>query len=107
MSSTEYYLLILGMGAVTYIPRWLPLFFLSRRQLPHWFVDWLDLIPAAVLSALLLPALVVKGEPKVFDLLSPELIAALPTLAFALATRSLGATVVVGMGSYWLIGKVI
>lgn len=105
MNPTDYYLLILGMGAVTYIPRWLPLFFLSRRQLPQWFVDWLDLIPAAVLSALLLPALLLSGDPKSLAPASPEVIAAIPTLAFALFTRSLGATVVVGMGAYWLVGK--
>ena len=45
--------IIIGMGIVTYIPRWLPLFFLSRRRLPPWLIDWLDFIPAAILSALI------------------------------------------------------
>jgi branched-subunit amino acid transport protein len=99
----DYLLIVLGMGVVTYLPRWLPLFALSRRRLPGWALDWLDLIPAAVLSALVLPALVTSGEPRHLDLLRPELCAAVPTFLFALKTRSLAGSVVVGMGLYWLL----
>jgi branched-subunit amino acid transport protein len=101
LSLPDYLLLLLGMGAVTYIPRWAPIFFLSRRQMPQWLVDWLDLIPAAILSALLVPALVLSGEPRTFSILRPELWVALPTLLFALKTRSLGGTVVIGMLLFW------
>jgi branched-subunit amino acid transport protein len=37
MIHSEYLILVVGMGLVTYIPRWFPIFFLSRRQLPQWF----------------------------------------------------------------------
>ena len=47
----DYVLLIVAMGLVTYIPRWFPLFFLSQRKLPSWFVEWLDLIPVAILGS--------------------------------------------------------
>jgi hypothetical protein len=50
MIHSEYLILVVGMGLVTYIPRWFPIFFLSRRQLPQWFSEWLDLIPVAILS---------------------------------------------------------
>ena len=102
----DYIVLLLGMGLVTYLPRWLPLHYLSRRSLPEWFIQWLDLIPAAILSALLLPALVLSGEPRHIDFMRPELWVALPTLAFAWWQRSLGGTVVVGMLLYWLADKV-
>jgi branched-subunit amino acid transport protein len=55
MIHSEYLILVVGMGLVTYIPRWFPIFFLSRRQLPQWFSEWLDLIPVAILSALVFP----------------------------------------------------
>jgi branched-subunit amino acid transport protein len=32
---TDYLLLLLGMGLVTYLPRWLPLHYLSRRSSPN------------------------------------------------------------------------
>ena len=104
MMNADYVLVIVGMGLVTYIPRWFPLFMLTRRQLPRWFIEWLDFIPAAILSALVLPYLVTAGEPRHLDFCRPELIVAIPTLAFALKTRSLAGTVLVGMVLFWLVG---
>jgi branched-subunit amino acid transport protein len=94
--------IIIGMGIVTYIPRWLPLFFLSRRRLPALLIDWLDFIPAAILSALVLPSIVTTGEPRHLVWVKPDLWVALPTLVFALKTKSLAGTVVIGMAFYWL-----
>ncbi|MGA8179814.1 MAG: AzlD domain-containing protein [Desulfobacterales bacterium] len=93
---------IFGMGLATYLPRWFPLVFLSRRNLPRWLVEWLDLIPAAILSALLLPELVTHGTPRHIALWQPELWVAIPTFVFALKTKSLGGTVIIGMALFWL-----
>lgn len=103
MSSGEYLLLMLAMGAVTYLPRMLPLVILSRRRLPLWLSEWLELIPAAVLSALIAPSLFANGNPRVLVLGKPELLAAVPTLLLALKTRSLATTVLAGMACYWLL----
>jgi len=105
MVSSEYLAVIIGMGLVTFLPRWLPLVYLTKRNLPAWLVEWLDLIPAAILSALLLPELVTGGAPRSMDLLRPELMAAVPTFLFAIFTKSLGGTVIVGMFIFWLVGK--
>ena len=105
MVSGEYLTVIIGMGLVTFMPRWLPLVYLTRYNLPSWLVEWLDLIPAAILSALLLPELVTSGTPRTLDFLRPELVVAVPTLLFAIFTKSLGGTVVVGMLIYWLAGN--
>jgi len=105
MIPNEYLVLVFGMGIVTYLPRWFPLFFLSRRNLPRIVVEWLDLIPAAILSALLAPALVTAGEPKHMSLFQPELWVGIPTFVFALKTKSLGGTVIVGMLLFWLVGN--
>lgn len=102
MIESEYIILLLAMGLVTYLPRWLPLFVLSDRKLPDWLVEWLDMIPVAILSALLIPELVITGEPRHLDLLTPELLVAIPTFMFAYFTKSLGGTVIVGMALYWL-----
>jgi len=106
MISSDYLMLVVGMGAVTFIPRWAPLFFLSQRKLPAWFIEWLDLIPAAILSALLIPTLVTSGDPRQL-ILKTELWVALPTFLFALKTKSLGGTVIVGMFLYWLGDKIL
>lgn len=102
MSLRSYLVLIVGMGLVTYLPRFLPLFALTRRRLPEWLTDWLSLIPVALLSALIAPILFTAGAPRHFELGRPELWVALPTFLFAWKTRSLGGTVLVGMVLFWL-----
>jgi len=102
MLNDQYLMVVLCMGLVTYVPRWLPLFFLARRRLPQWLIEWLDLIPVAILSSLIFPDLFTAHAPRQLDLFQIKSLVALPTLLFALKTRSLGATVIVGMLLYWL-----
>jgi len=104
MTFFDYLFLFLGMGLVTYLPRALPLVYLAHKKLPQWLVDWLNLVPVAILSALLAPALFVDSTQRSFSVGKPELLVAIPTLLFALKTRSLGGTVLVGMFLYWLAG---
>ena len=107
MFENEYIVLVIGMSLVTYLPRWIPLFVLARRNLPNWLGEWLDLIPAAILSALLLPLLVTTGEPRRIELFQPELLVAVPTLLFAIKTKSLGGTVIFGMFLFWVASKIM
>lgn len=102
MSYPEYLYLLLAMGAVTYLPRMLPLVALAHRRLPQGVVDWLGFIPVAILSALVAPGLFAESATRSFAFGKLELLVTVPTLLFAARTRSLGGTVVVGMGLYWL-----
>ena len=104
MTPGDYLFLFGGMGLVTYLPRALPLLYLAHKELPRWFMDWLSLIPAAILSALLAPILFADEGIRILQLGKPEFIVAVPTLLFAVKTRSLGGTVIVGMFLYWLAG---
>jgi branched-subunit amino acid transport protein len=101
MTARDYLLLMVALGAVTYLPRMLPLVVFSRRTLPAWFAEWLELIPVAILSALIAPTLFAHADPRAFTLGKVELLAAIPALICALKTRSLAGTVVVGMFCYW------
>ncbi|SEA47912.1 Branched-chain amino acid transport protein [Desulfuromusa kysingii] len=107
MSFFDYLFLFMGMGLVTYLPRTLPLIYLAHKKLPQWLTDWLELIPVAILSALLAPGLFTDGSSRSLSLGKTEFIVAIPTLIFALKTRSLGGTVLVGMLLYWLAGLFI
>ena len=106
MSFSGYLLLFFSMGLVTFVPRWLPLLYLSHKKLPQWLTDWLSLIPVAILSSLLAPILLIDGASGNLNFFKPELLIAFPTLLFALKTKSLGGTVLVGMLLYWLMGIV-
>jgi branched-subunit amino acid transport protein len=104
MNFSGYLLLFLCMGLVTYVPRWLPLLYLSHKQLPQWLSDWLSFIPVAILSSLVAPILLADTTTRTLDIGKPELLVAIPTFLFALKTKSLGGTVLAGMVLYWLAG---
>ena len=106
MTFNDYLLLFGGMGLVTYLPRCLPLLYLAHKKIPQWLIDWLSLIPVAILSALIAPSLFTDSATRCFAFGKLELLVAIPTLLFSLKTRSLGGTVLVGMLLYWLGGMV-
>ncbi|MEN6474542.1 MAG: AzlD domain-containing protein [Syntrophaceae bacterium] len=107
MSFNIYLLCIVGMGLVTYIPRWLPLIWLTGRDVSPLLVRWLKFVPASILSALVLPAILTDPHTHAISLSRPEFLVALPTLAFGWWSRSLGGTVIVGMLLFFLVGKIL
>lgn len=90
-------LTILGMAAVTFLPRLLPAWFLSSRSLPRWVVVWLQNVPVAVLAAMVLPAIVMRGGELFVGAQNLFLLAAVPTLLVAVRTRSLFGSVATGI----------
>lgn len=104
----EQLLLILGMAVVTYVPRAAPLMLLSSRNLNPLLMRWLEMVPPAVLAALLAPELLLRSEPggaKVLFLSTDNifLLAAVPTVIAGWLTKSFFGTVAVGMGTVALI----
>lgn len=55
ISRTDALLLILGMAAVTYVPRALPVFFTDRLTLNGRIRNFLSLLPYTALAALIFP----------------------------------------------------
>ncbi len=90
--------IIIGMMAVTYVPRVLPVLALSSRELPPIVVRWLGYVPTAVLSAMLVPSLLAPEGVINFGFDNTYLWVAIPTLAVAMFTRNFFGTVAVGMG---------
>lgn len=88
---------ILGMGLVTYLPRLIPVLLFSTKLLPRQVIAWLGFVPVAVLSALLLPSLLVNDSRVDFSGSNLFLWAAIPTFLVAWKTRSLFGSVIVGM----------
>lgn len=90
------------MTLVTYIPRAAPLLLLSSRELRPGLVRWLEMVPPAVLAALLAPSLLLQttpdGEAALFlGLDNIYLLAAVPTFAVARISKSFFGTVAAGM----------
>lgn len=99
--------IIAGMAIVTYLPRVLPIVGLSKIPLPRIVLRWLSFIPVAVLSALLVPSLVVTEGGLNIEMDNSFLLASIPAFIVAFWKRSLLLTVVVGMVALVVINKVI
>lgn len=100
--------LIAGMALVTYLPRVAPLMLLSSRQLSPQLMRWLEMVPPAVLAALLAPELLLQSDPdgakRLFvSLDNIFLLAALPTVIVGWLSKSFFGTVAVGMGTVALL----
>lgn len=91
------FLIFLGMTAVTYIPRVLPLWLLTKRQIPEALRIWLQYIPPAILAALLMPSLIVQNEHLNFSVENTALLAAVPTFIIAYRYKNTLLTIVSGM----------
>ncbi len=97
MESRTVFLTMIGMLAVTYLPRLLPLWFFTSRRLPPVVISWLRYVPVAVLAAMLLPSLVIAEGQLYIEVGNLYLWAALPTFVIAWKTKSLFGSVIVGM----------
>ncbi len=103
MANDKYILLIAGMLIVTFLPRFLPLLFLDNKKLPDKAVRWLSFIPAAVLSALLAPAILIKNGSLSLSLNNISLLAFIPTLITAYKTKNIFYTVSGGLAFYLIL----
>lgn len=96
-------LVIIGGAMVTFVPRVFPLVVLSKIHLPVWLIRWLKHIPVAIMAALLAQELIIPNQEFTYFSGNIRLLAALPTILIAVLTRSLLATVIVGVVSMMLL----
>jgi branched-subunit amino acid transport protein len=97
------WLLLLAMGAVTYLTRLSMIALLGQVEIPDLVKRGLKYVPPAVLSAIIAPALLRPNGP--FDL-SPSnerLLAGMAATLVAWRTRNVMLTIGVGMGMLWLL----
>ena len=95
---SEIILIIIGMSLVTMLPRILPLVVLTKVSLPPLVVNWLKHIPVAILSALLLPSLLLSNGTLSLTLDNKYILASIPCMLLAAKTKNLFLTVIVGIG---------
>lgn len=101
MDELTVWLSIIGIGLITFALRGLPIAALSSGELPDWAKHSLRFVPAAVMMAIITPALffipgttTMGGDPA-------RLLAALGAVLIAWRTRSTLWTVVLGMALLW------
>ncbi|CAN5886677.1 AzlD domain-containing protein [soil metagenome] len=103
LSTSTIWLTILGMGVITFGLRYSFIALSGRLELPPTLRRALRFVPAAVLSALVLPALVYPGGELFLSLSNDRLVAGLIALVVAWKSKSILLTLVVGMVALWLL----
>lgn len=104
MSETSLSLLILGMALINLAIRY-PVFLLADRfRFPPLIERALAFVPAAVLTAIIVPAVIFPHGPEAeLDWHNPYLLAAILAAAISYLTRNLLATIVLGMAAFLLL----
>lgn len=97
------WLTIIGMGVITYAIRLTPILLLERFELSPALRQALRFVPVAVLSAIIVPELVMMGGGVDVSLGNGRLLAGLLAILVAWRTKNVLWTIAIGMGALWLL----
>lgn len=93
--------LIVGMFLVTFCVRYLLWGTAGRFSFPPWMSDALGFVPAAVLTAIIVPAVLMPdGQTIAFNSSNPYFLAAICAVAISLWRNNLMLTIVTGMALF-------
>jgi branched-subunit amino acid transport protein len=92
-------IIILAMTAVTYFTRAGSLALLSRTGIPTWFEKWLKHVPTAILTALIMPSLLVPGGALDISFHNHYLLAGIIAAYIAFKTSNALLTMLIGMSA--------
>ena len=94
---------MIACGLFTFATRFVMFSEIWARQLPGWLQDALGFVPVAVLTAIIVPAVIIAPEGGLALAGNARLPAALVAVTVALVTRSVLATIASGLGALWLL----
>lgn len=97
------WLIIIGMGIITYTIRLSPILLLERVGMPSELQQALKFVPAAVLSAIIFPELLLPGGALDISLGNERLLAGLLAAIVAWRTKNVLVTIGVGMVALWIL----
>lgn len=97
----NYWLLIIGMGVLTYAIRLSFIVSAERITIPPTIRRALRYVPPAVLTAIIAPDMFMSNDT--LDLTNPRFFAGLIAIAVAYWTKNVMWTVATGLGSLWLL----
>ncbi len=96
---SEIFLIIFGMAAVTFATRFSCVALFSKTGMPKWLERWLKHIPNAILTALIVPALLLPQGQIDISWQNHYLIAGMVAAVIAYKSRNIIATLLLGMGT--------
>ncbi|MEC7496408.1 MAG: AzlD domain-containing protein [Pseudomonadota bacterium] len=90
-------------GLLTFSMRFVMFSDLAPKQLPSWLEEALGFVPVAVLTAIIVPAVIVSPDGGLMLAGNSRLPAALIAVTAALVTRSVLVTIGSGLSSMWVL----
>ena len=90
-------------GLLTFSMRFVMFSDLALKQLPGWLEEALGFVPVAVLTAIIVPAVIVSPDGGLMLAGNSRLPAALIAVTAALVTRSVLVTIGSGLSSKWVL----
>jgi len=98
------WLVMIAAGLFTFATRFIMLSNIISNRPPPWLVDALGFVPIAVLTAIIVPAVLIDPASQKIALGdNPRLIAAILAIVTALVTRKVITTIGVGLAALWLL----
>lgn len=107
MSAASLWLLFLAIGLGTFSLRFSFIYLFGKISMPEWLRRALKYVPAAVLAALVFPALTHPAGTLDISLANVRLLAGLGGAIVAWKTRNVLWTIAVGMALLWILQAVL
>ncbi len=96
-------LTLLVIGLLTYAIRLSFILFFSKMEVPSLLLRAFRFVPVAVLSAIIMPALLLPKGVLAFSLDNARLFAGIIAIGVAWKTKNVLATLIIGMGALYLL----
>ena len=103
MTAMEYVFFVLAMAIVTFVPRYLPLYFANRLVLPRIVEQALNYVPIAILTIIIVQTVVYQDRALDLSWTNPYIGASLVAFVFALTQKKLFITIGAGLLSYGIL----
>ena len=97
------WLIIIGMGLVTFGIRFVPIVLLGRVEIPLIVQRALRFVPPAVLTAIIVPAMLYRADQIDLSLSNARLLAGLIAIGVAWRTKNPLITIGIGMIALWVL----
>lgn len=101
------WLIIIGMGVVTFGTRLTPIVLLGRFEIPLLMQRALRFVPPAVLTAIIVPELLYRNNQIDVSLTNLRLLAGLIAIVVAWRTKNALITIGVGMIALWVLSVLL
>ena len=103
-SAYDWWIAIVVVGLLNYLSRLSFIAVFAKVQMPPLVARALRFVPAAMLMAIVVPAVVFSSPGTLaFSYTNPKLVAALAAAAVAWYTRNAVATMTLGMATLWIV----